>query len=372
MITELLDGQRSWSMERDDEGHRTYTVTHIVECDWTAGIGPATVLQTPGLPLPGAFWFFGSDVDIFATCYPTMKVTPHDEKEGEAARFWKVEQKFSTKPLKRCQDTKIEDPLLEPQKVSGGFTKAKKEAVHDRFGKMLRNASFEQIRGPQVEFDEGNATVKIEQNVSQLGLTTFSPMLNTVNDRELWGCPARTVKLTTASWERKILGSCGYYYTRNFEFEIELSQYENIPASNIGTTPTGAQKLYYDDDGVLTTTSSGNTPAYKWDRIVMDEATKCVSGKWASTTDITAGNKGWVVETTVNGQALNRDNPTHYKRYHDRHGHDATCIVLHKGTRRGEPADVDKGDVIDMLNCGRLVSCYEESNFLLLGIPTYF
>ena len=216
----ILDGQRSWEGGKDEDGHRTYDISHLVEAyPWE---GPASVMTTPGLPVPGSFWQFDSDIDVWAFCYPYMKVSVYGTKEGSPSKFWLVDQKFSTKPLKRCNDVTIEDPLMEPQKVSGSFVKYSKEAQRDRFKRLITSSSHEPLKGPGVEFDRNRPTVRIEQNVANLELDVFSSMIDAVNDFPLWGLPPRCVKLSGITWDRKLYGVCNYYYTRTFDFDIDF------------------------------------------------------------------------------------------------------------------------------------------------------
>jgi hypothetical protein len=50
----FIKGERRWQLVRDADGHRTYKLTTLVGSDtWD---GPARVMNTPGLPLPGSFW----------------------------------------------------------------------------------------------------------------------------------------------------------------------------------------------------------------------------------------------------------------------------------------------------------------------------
>ena len=165
MTCTLKGGQvrpRNWSVKRDADGHRTYTIKFLVLSD-DARDGPATVLNTPGMPLPGQWWIIGNDIDEWATCLPEMSITPLTPNEPNFQ--WEVEMTFSTKPLphsaQRCNEQQVGDPLLEPAKISGASTKNTEEAAFDRFGFPILNSAFEQMRGRQVEFDSNRSTVKI-------------------------------------------------------------------------------------------------------------------------------------------------------------------------------------------------------------------
>jgi len=127
--------------------------------------------------------------------------------------------------LRRCQDTEIEDPLLEPQAIRGSTIKENTlEGVplEDRNGDVIQSISFEPIEG--LSFDASRPQVTIGQNVGTLELGLITSMIDTVNDDVLWGLPARKIKLSDISWSRKVFGTCGFYYTRAFTFEIKNTE----------------------------------------------------------------------------------------------------------------------------------------------------
>ncbi|MCK9569089.1 hypothetical protein M0R72_09115 [Candidatus Pacearchaeota archaeon] len=339
MSASVFGGPRAWGGGRDDEGYREYKVTHLVKTT-SADDGPTTVMFASGLPQIGALWQFGNDNDQWAFCYPWMNITPHDPKEGEKHLWWMVEQKFSTKPLNRCQDTQIEDPLLEPQKVSGSFVKYSREAWIDRNGNLLKNTAHEPFRGPQVEFDCNRPTVRIEQNISSLGLATFTAMIDTVNNNTLWGLPKRCIKLSNASWQRQIHGTCDVYYTRTFDFDIRFETF---------------------------------------DVTLPDEGTKVLNGHWVKDTADSNVSK-YVVLALKGGGAPSYTNPQHFIQYLDMHGNPGRVFLNGKGlpanttTASYTPSatnpttgTVASGDVYL-----HKFEFYGESNFLTLGIPTQF
>lgn len=282
MVATLFGGPRSWSGGRDDEGHQEFHIFHIVKTD-SKYDGPNTVMNCPGLPLPGSYWNFGNDVNIWAFCYPWMKVSIHQEKEGDANFWFKVEQKFSTKPMKRCNDTAIEDPLMEPDRISGSFTKFTREYQKDRHGAYLTNSAWEIFRGQQAEFDDNRPAVRIEQNVASLELDVFSQMIDHVNDAPLWGVGPRCVKLSNVPWERKLYGSCSFYYTRTLEFDISYTTF---------------------------------------DRDILDEGTKALHGVNIDGV--------WTVKPIKSLPSVvmpNPNNPLHFVRYRDKKGDLARCIL---------------------------------------------
>lgn len=337
MTVVVIGGPRTVSGERDEQpGYRTYDVVFLCKGDLTDG--PANVMQCPDLPQVGDTWsFITGDNDTYAWCTPYMKVTIHEEKEGEPVIYWRVALKFTNKPMKRCNETQIEDPLMEPQKISGSFVKYTQEVTRDRFNRPIKSSSHEPLRGPGVEFDFNRPNVKIEQNVGSLQLDLFSGMIDHVNDSTLWGVPKRCLKLSQASWERKLYGICTYYYTRSFEFDVDTNTF---------------------------------------DRWLLDEGTKVLYGEWAKNTAdmgnscrITTPDPGslWKL-LCIDSNPPNKDNPQHFIRYKDRNGEVGRVVLNGKG----EPAAIDPGTgTSGSSQPGYIfVSYYPEANFLSLGIPT--
>lgn len=314
MSTSIVGNRRSWSLARDEAGYREYTLLTLVWATSTSD-GPQIVMNTPGLPLVGSMWTFGNDLDMWAWCLPTMRVTIHQEKQGDPNVYWKVEQKFSNKPHDRCQDTTIEDPLLEPQKISGTFVKHQEETGYGYASLALAAAggdrtqalttySHEPLRGIQI--DKNRPTVRIEQNVASLGLATFSEMVDTLNDDALWGLAKRKIKLSNVSWERKFYGQCFPYYTRIFDFDVDFETFDR-------KEPSFGQMALGELDA---------------------------NGTW-----VTAG--------------YDPDTLSHFHRFKDSSGEAARTFH----DEDGKPVVADDAAEVDIIY-------YKESNLLLLGIPT--
>ena len=325
-------GPLTWDGERDQEGHRTYNVTWLVRAE--RDDGPERVGAASGLPLPGSFWLIGNDVDLWAWCRPNLSIKPHAPKEGEDYIWWKVGQVFSTKPippnLQRCMDVPIEDPLQEPMKISGTFTKYMEEATHDRYGNQLKYSSHEPIRGAKVEFDMNRPTVKIEQNVPVLNLALCSSMVDSVNFTTLWGLPPRCIKLSNFSWERLFHGLCYVYYKRVFEFDIRY-------------------------DG--------------FDRRIYDQGTKVLQGHWedfGGTATCVPGETTWVLEQ-ICGQDPDPLNPQHFERALDRKGN--PIKVLLDGS--GRPCTAIGIAVTDILQIGTALQITTAVNHNLQAGDTF-
>lgn len=334
MSTRVEGGPVTWSMDRDDEGHRTYKVTYLVVSD-THLDGPAAALTTPGLPAVGSWWIVDNDYDLWAWCRPNARVTPL-VTGGRPNKHWHVEFTFSTKPSQHdrgldapgspgSNPSGVEDPLLEPQKVSGSFVKYTQEALQDRYGVDILTSSHEMIRGPQNEWDDSRPTVRIEQNVPVLQLDVLAQFANRVNDATLWGLPARCWKLSEVSWERLFHGQYQVYYKRTFQFDAK-----------------------YDT----------------WDRYILDEGTKALNGQWNRTTG------EWDVKPMdpLGVVAADYTNPSHFVRFTDKNGN--PCRVILNGY--GRPISGDTGTSSLDTPGRRYTQVYDEANFLLLGIPVTF
>jgi hypothetical protein len=236
MAGTIVPGPRTWSMTRDEDGHREYKIVYLVKC--LPADGPLTALNTPGLPQQGDVWAIDNDTDTWAFCRPNVTVTP--ELKNEPNKFFSIEFTFTTKPVQSCKPD-VENPLASPMIVSGEFIRYTEEFGFDRFQQPILNSAHEMLRGPQVEFDQNRQQVKIVQNVATLQLDLLSTMVDTVNGDVLWGFPRRCVKLSSAPWERHYYNECLVYYKRTLVFDIRHDTF---------------------------------------DRDLLDEGTKVLSGRW--------------------------------------------------------------------------------------------
>lgn len=218
-------GRIAWSLKRDSEGHREYDLQMLVKAG--RDDGPLTVMFASGLPADGTTWGYGGDNDVYAYLWPDRDVSQFVSDQGPM-EWWKVGFKFSTRPHRRCQTTQIENPINEPPDLSGSFLRYVKNATQDRFGTPLRTSSHELITGEAAQFDGNRATVRVGLNTATLPLTTFTSMMNTVNDATLWGLGSRKIKLSNTSWQRKVYGTCNFYYTSVHEFDIDFEGHDKV------------------------------------------------------------------------------------------------------------------------------------------------
>lgn len=295
----LLDGQRTWSVERDSRGYKRYRLVQRIQVDDTPNDadGPATVLTYPGLPFPGSIWDFDNDTDADAFCTLERKVTP--VIENERCEFYDVETFFTSEPSEICLTeygtSTVHDPLTEQPVISGGFIKYTELYDLDRFGDPIATRAGEKLRGPGAEFDKSRPTVRITKNYSTLDLPTIASVIDCVNDSTLWGFNERCVKLSDVTWERKFYQGCSCYFAITYEFEVKYDTF---------------------------------------DRKILDEGTKALSGKWLPGTDT------WQL-ININGVAPDPNKASHYNRYQDRFGNMTRVILKADGTPIISPDDAN-------------------------------
>jgi hypothetical protein len=297
-------------MKRDKHGHRDYSIEWLVEVT-DVNDGPVIVMEAFGLPRVGNPWVFGNELDPWAFCHPDWVVTPrYRDQPGDQ---WVVEQVFSTRPLRRCQDETIQDPLMEPPRVRGKFSRYQRAPTKDRHGKAIQSSSLERYKGPEVEFDHNRPGVTIEITSLFLPNVVFSQVIDSVNDREMWGNPYRTVKLSDISWQRLLYGTCSYYFVVTYDFEIRRG-----------------------DDG--------------WDPDLVDEGTRYL--------------KPWLDPDAPDGYgtaATNKDNPKNFIQCADDVGN-----VIPKCQLNGKGQQIGEKDSQNFIR----VEYYPEFNFYELGVPT--
>lgn len=295
MAAQLEGGPIALSGSSDVEGHRTYKVSHRVNvtADGTNFDGPQIAMDCEDLPQEGDTWAFGNDLDQWAWCTAEKTCEPVQPKQGFPIVQFIVTQTFSAKPppanRQRCNDIRIEDPLLEPIKIRVSTTQDKEEAVYNVWGLAVTNSAHEPMRGPQMEFNRSYFKVRFEKNVPYHNLPLLSAFRDTVNMFPIWGMPPRTVLLSSIDLDRKYLGRCQEYWTLILEFEIREDT---------------------------------------WDRDLLDEGTKALHGEFNSA--------GEYVLIDIDGEPPDPFNPAHFSQFKDRNGEN--CRVILNG--RGVPAGV--------------------------------
>lgn len=318
-------------LNQREDGHRTYKVPFKVEVSDLGGAndlgdGPLIASQAAGIPTTGSVYSFGNDVDFNAFCSPEFSVrrAPGTDEDGKIKVFV-VEKTFTTLPNKRCQDEQFEDPLLEPQKVSGGFLQFTREFFRNFDGSLIKSSSHEPIRGPDVEFEDGWDFVRVEQNVADLQLALVTSLKHHLNSGVMWGLPARTIKFSNFNWEQKFFGTCDFYYTRTLEFGVMFEG---------------------------------------WDRVILDRGTRVLFGEWSE------DGTRWVVKDLPDGGGTpDSNNPAHFVRFKDQQGENRDTILDGTG-RPFDGTEAGAGTATGGSAATINVQAYNEADLFQLGIPS--
>lgn len=259
----INDGPRAWSMTRNRRGHRTYEITYRIAVDRTDS-GPLTALEfTPGLPEVGSQWDEGGVIDEWAFFTQEAKVVQADRESDN--QYFDVTMIATSEPDDYCPEENKEDPLAVAPRIRIESVDYQREGVFDSNGDPIVNSAFEQFRGAQVEFDHKRYRVIIEQNVAHLEFDLVDSLMNNLNDLQLWGFPAGSVKFSRVEAQPLYYTNCQQYYLRRLMFDID---------------------------------GNGFT------RRLLDEGTKALHGRWdqstgaGATVTITVGTNGEVTGVT--------------------------------------------------------------------------
>ena len=216
-------GMLEWNASRDKDGHRDYKSSYLVKTA-SSGEGPRQAMIASGLPAIGSTWNFEDDRDDWALCTPECSVKP--VYTGEKCRYFIVDLLHTTRPIRRCQDEQVENPLFEPYRIGGSFVTYSEEAYYDRFGRPIMSSSYEMYQGSEIEFDAGRPTISIGFNTPEMPVPVFAPIVHMVNDNYLWGLAPRMIKLSGVRWQRLLYGTCSFYYSVDYDFEVNYNTWD--------------------------------------------------------------------------------------------------------------------------------------------------
>lgn len=347
-----IRGLMDWSVDVDDDGNRTYTAEILVDLE-SYSLGPAAALQIPGMPLPGSFWAVGGDIDVYAKWRWGGSVRKHDAPAGEPTNLYIVTKKASTKAEKRDHSGNPnggngqQNPLDVKDQISGSSVKYQEEDPVAVTGYDIKTRVGELVRGPTVEWDKSRFTISYEQKRQNVEGGLCISLLDNLNDRPMWGFPARSVKLSSFGFDRLYYNDTYVYYSRKFEFEIRTRK-------NTGETR---------DTRVATGALVGD-----WDRWIREEGTMVWMGKWNKTTFT-------YVRTTVAGLPI--PVPIRFVDIHDQPARtllkDGLPFVPNPANLNYKPdlilATGDPTEIASYPSGGPPVKHYEEANLLgLLGL----
>jgi len=263
-MTLVNRGLLEWSGGRDMNLHRTYRAKFLIESD-DPDDGPQAVTYAADLPNVGASWTYGNDNDAYALCTPIVECEAI--VKGEANYHWILSYEFTTKPWLACLTTQLTHPASQPDIISGSFVTYSERTNKRRrgdtgtgaSGKIIHSSSLEPI---WVDRDKNRATVSIQQTRINLELPMLTQMINTLNDAPLWGLPARCVKLRNTPWRRLVWGMCSYYFQRTLEFDIKYDTHDLTEVVDMGhrwlKIPQGGDHTYTGTAAALDNTNPEN------------------------------------------------------------------------------------------------------------------
>lgn len=337
-MANAVRGVRTLGMTTDREGNRTYAVRYLVYRD-DVDDGPAAVAMTTGLPQFGAAYSDGkTDSDPWAFRTFETEVRRHEELDGEVGHYWTVDCTFTTvsptgRDLSEMNRANGGSPPTDsppgkgnptdqssnPPQISVSFTRYTTQSSVDYLDRPITTSSHELIRGPDNEWDMSRIQIRIKQTVTtaELQLPMLCHMVDTVNARDLWGFPPRTLKLSEAPVEWKYYGNGNPYFERTLVFDVRYRARTGVTSVPTGGTGTELLEELVEDDYVET-----------WDRYVLDEGTKVLKGHWGPKGSPQEGQ--WVLET-VNGAAPDPNNPMHFRRFYDTENHPGRVILNGEG-----------------------------------------
>jgi len=217
----------TWDWDTDDDGHTTYNTRWRVVAT-SADIGPDTIRTAANLPLPGTpFSSIVAGGNPFAYCL--HKCSGRIKEEDKHRAVWDVSLPFTTKGTKRCTNTQVGNPLLEPWKISGGGNKWIRAAQKDKDGNPICNSAKQRFRGEIVQIDETRPTYRIAGNVAWISVPVLNSVRNAVNSVAFWGCAIRTLKIAELTWEQRWYGSCAWYFGVNISIEYNEDTWDLVP-----------------------------------------------------------------------------------------------------------------------------------------------
>ena len=266
--------------------------------------------------------------DQYAVCTPVVQCDTILKRESNY--WWILSYEFTTRPWLACLTDQLTNPISQPDYISGSFVTYQERTckklnvtaytgtgtgpVTSSTGSVIMSSSLEPI---WVSKDKNRPTVSITQTRANLELSTFSQMIDTLNDATLWGLSPRCIKLRNVPWKRMVWGRCNYYYQRTLEFDVNYKTFDETEIRDQGHR-------------------------------VID---KSLAGYIARTNDATAPT-----------DSIDRNNQDNFTRACDLRGNVNKIILLDGyGEMCTDPTNHEH-----FIPTAQL---YEESNFLVLGVP---
>jgi len=282
MSANAVTAPYDWYKESTEEGDEIYTLKWKVETTAVSD-GPDVAWTAAGLPVPGASLSYGGTVNPWA--FFQGKGSAKLLKQEVNRKWWDMTTVFSTKPIRRCNESRTNDPLLEPHKVNGSFSQIMEEAIYDKDNAVIDNSAEQRYTGAIVQSARVRPVVELEMNVAWINLAWMAEYADSVNSNVQWGQPVRTIKCTVGPWERVLYGTCYYYFVVRFTFELRYETWdvklldEGTRVKVAGSSP--ARYVQYKDereengktllDGSGNALAAGGTPVFNTFRVLREK-----------------------------------------------------------------------------------------------------
>ena len=163
----------------------------------------------------------------------------------------------------------IEDPLLQPPKISYGFASANEPVDRDANGNPIMN-SAEETFDPPSSRDVDDLIIRIQRNTNNFSVWTAASYKNSINSDTIWGVPPGYLMLKdwSATYEKS---ASTYYFAESMEFHIRYAA-----VFQGGQWVALGWKLRRVDEGyrVKSGVDSNNKPKYQ---TILDENGKMLS-----------------------------------------------------------------------------------------------
>jgi len=208
----------------DAEGTHTYTNVYIVltddkddGADTARGAGAVAL----GLPDYNDSWAWGNDSNSNALAKTRSADIASLDETSPYYRKWKVTIGYTTAGQSRDpaggggsgsgSEEGIQDPLLEPWKLSGSYIQTTRRTSVDKNGANVTNSADEPIL---FDVPSGYDSLIMNGNTATISLTTRAANVTKSNSTAMWGLAVRQVYLNQWSWDIAYRGTTPYFVNR--------------------------------------------------------------------------------------------------------------------------------------------------------------
>jgi hypothetical protein len=197
----------------DAEYSREYTITYFVTTDDNDD-GAQIVMNCPGIPKLGGLYVLGNDWDPQATVGSIRAMQRDAPNEWEVEVVYQTDRKLAPDPAD--VDLKITASTRSRMIVIPGFYEDPRNAVPDvGYDQGVHNsAGMHFDPPPEIEWEEPVLT--INRNVRSVDWPFIMSVTNSVNSDDFFGCPPRTLKLSTPTVESAFDADTGEYWKMTY------------------------------------------------------------------------------------------------------------------------------------------------------------